>query len=279
MISTGSQSDLLDQRTVLFVSDLDRTLIYSAKAMELGDPVPDPVCVERYRGRDISYISPVALDRLGQLARDNPFVPITTRTVAQYQRIDLAGVRIKHAITTNGGCLLVDGRRCRDWDDEVARRLSASASYDEAAAALSGAFDRPWVLKVRNAEDLFTYTVFDRSQAEPAWFEELEKIGRELGWSLSVQGRKAYVVPDSLTKESALAEVVRRVGASRVVAAGDSLLDRGVLEYADEAIRPAHGELHEAGWAPPGLVVTQRAGGGAAEEIVDRFASLSSPVV
>ena len=264
---------------LLFASDLDRTLIYSAKAMELGDPVPNPVCVERYHGLDISYISPVALERLAELARDNPFVPITTRTVAQYQRIDLAGVRIKHAITTNGGCLLVDGRRCRDWDDEVARRLAASASYDEAAAALAGAFDRPWVLKVRNAEDRFTYTVFDRSQVEPAWFEELEKIGRGLGWSLSVQGRKAYVVPDSLTKEAALAEVVRRVGASRVVAAGDSLLDQGVLEYADVAIRPAHGELHEAGWAPPGLVVTHRSGGGAAEEIVDRFASLSSPVV
>jgi hydroxymethylpyrimidine pyrophosphatase-like HAD family hydrolase len=96
---------------------------------------------------------------------------------------------------------------------------------------------------------------------------------------LSVQGRKAYVVPDSLTKEAALAEVVRRVGASRVVAAGDSLLDQGVLEYADVAIRPAHGELHEAGWTRPGLVVTSRSGGGAAEEIVDCFASLSGSVV
>ena len=172
--------------------------------------------------------------------------------------------------------MLVDGRRCRDWDDEVERRLAGSASYDEAAAALAGAFHRPWVLKIRNAEDRFTYTVFDRSRVESAWFDELEAIGRGLGWSVSVQGRKAYVVPDALTKEAALAEVVRRVEATFVVAAGDSLLDRGVLEYADVSIRPAHGELHEAGWEPPGLVVTRRSGGGAAEEIVDSFARLSS---
>lgn len=262
--------------TLLLASDLDRTLIYSAKALLLGEPVPDPVCVERHHGHDTSFMSPRALEQLAELARDTPFVPTTTRTASQHQRIDLPGVRIRHAITTNGGCLLVDGRRCRDWDEEVETRLAGSASYDEAAAALAGAFDRPWVRKIRNAENRFTYAVFDRKEVEPAWFEELEKIGRGLSWSLSVQGRKAYVVPDSLSKEAALAEVVRRVGATRVAAAGDSLLDRGLLAYADVAIRPAHGELHDVGWTRPGLRVTNRSGGGAAEEIVAIFAEVSS---
>jgi hydroxymethylpyrimidine pyrophosphatase-like HAD family hydrolase len=264
--------------TLLIASDLDRTLIYSAKAMELGDPVQDPVCIERHHGRDTSFISPVALKALADIARDIPFVPTTTRTAAQYQRIELPGVRIRHAITTNGGCLLVDGRRCRDWDEEVESRLAASAPYDEAAAALAGAFGRPWVRKIRNAEDRFTYTVFDRKEVQPDWFDELGEIGRGLGWSVSVQGRKAYVVPDSLTKEAALAEVVRRVGATRVAAAGDSLLDRGLLGYADVAIRPAHGELHEVGWDLPGLLVTRRSGGSAAEEIVECFGGLSRSV-
>jgi predicted mannosyl-3-phosphoglycerate phosphatase (HAD superfamily) len=140
--------------------------------------------------------------------------------------------------------------------------------------ALSSAFDRPWVLKIRDAERRFLYTVFERAEADPDWFAELDEIATGLGWGLSVQGRKAYLVPLALTKQAALAEVVRRVGATTVVAAGDSLLDRGLLESADAAIRPAHGELHDSGWCPPGLVVTNRAGGGAAEEIVDFFAEL-----
>lgn len=257
---------------MLVASDLDRTLIYSAAAMQLGDAVPDPVCVELYEGRETSFMSPRALKQLAELARETPFVPTTTRTAEQYRRIVLPGVRIRHAITTNGGGLLVDGRRCRDWDLEVTSRLAGSASYDEAAAALAGALDRPWVLKIRDAERRFVYTVFERAEADPDWFVELAQTADALGWSLSVQGRKAYVVPVALTKEAALAEVVRRVGATSVVAAGDSLLDRGLLEYADVAIRPAHGELHDAGWNPPGVAVTRRSGGVAAEEIVEHFA-------
>ncbi|MGD9959092.1 hypothetical protein [Nocardioides sp.] len=257
--------------SLLIASDLDRTLIYSAAAMTLGEPVPDPRCVEVLDGREISFISPVALAGLAALSQRVAFVPTTTRTAAQFQRIDLPGVRHDMAITTNGGRLLLSGQPCPDWDREVADRLAGSASYDEAAVALAGVLDQPWVLKIRDAERLFVYTVLERSGCDPDWFEELEAVATGLGWTLSVQGRKAYVVPAALTKEAALAEVVRRCGATQVVAAGDSLLDRGLLECADVAIRPAHGELHDAGWCPPGLLVTARAGGGAAEEIVAHF--------
>jgi hypothetical protein len=260
--------------SVLIASDLDRTLIYSAAAMALGEVVADPVCVEVFEGRQISFISPVALAGLVELARGTEFVPTTTRTVAQYHRIDLAGVRVRFAIATNGGALLVDGSPCPDWADEVASRLAGSASYDEAAAALAGVLDRPWVATVRDAEKVFLYTVFERGGAAPEWFEELEAVAAGLGWTLSVQGRKAYLVPAALTKEAALAEVVRRTGATTIVAAGDSLLDRGFLEAADVAIRPAHGELHDAGWCPPGMIVTRHAGGGAAEEIVSLFSQI-----
>ncbi len=259
--------------SLLVASDLDRTLIYSADAMRLGDPVPDPVCVELFEGRETSFISPRALTGLQDLSRRVSFVPTTTRTRAQYRRIELPGVRIAFAITTNGGRLLLDDEPCPDWDREVASRLADAASYDEAAVAFAAVLDRPWVLKIRDAERLFLYTVFERAAADPDWFAELSEVAAGLGWSLSVQGRKAYIVPLALTKEAALAEVVRRVGATKVVAAGDSLLDQGLLEAADVAIRPAHGELHDLGWTCPGLVVTGRSGGGAAEEIVVAFAS------
>ena len=259
----------------MIASDLDRTLIYSSAAMRLGEPVLAPVCVEIYEGRKTSFVSPIALAGLAEVSQRVDVVPTTTRTVAQYERISLPGVRTPFAITTNGGRLLVDGVPCPDWDREVAGRLADSAAYDDVSLALAGPLDRPWVLKVRDAEALFVYTVFDRTLAEPDWFAELDSVAVRLGWSLSVQGRKAYVVPSALTKEAALAEVVRRTGAARVVAAGDSLLDRGILEAADVAIRPAHGELHDAGWSPPGLIVTSRSGGGAAEEIVEHFTRFS----
>ena len=260
----------------LLACDLDRTLIYSRAAMELGDPVVDPVCVEVYQGAPLSFTSPRALARLAEVSRRAELVPTTTRTVAQYERVALRGVRVRHAVTTNGGGLLVDGHRCADWDREVAGRLSGSASHHDATAALADVFARPWVRKVRDAERLFTYAVFNREAVDPDWYAELDQVADGLGWTASVQGRKAYVVPRELTKQAALTELARRLGASSTAAAGDSLLDAGMLAWADAAIRPAHGELHDVSWRRPGLTVTRRAGGGAAEEIADWFAEVSA---
>jgi hypothetical protein len=106
------------------------------------------------------------------------------------------------------------------------------------------------VRTVREADGFFVYLV----ATERASIPDLTALEGELagaGWSVSVQGRKVYLVPAALTKEAALAEVMRRTGAGRLAAAGDSLLDLGMLAMADVAIRPAHGELHEQGIISP----------------------------
>ena len=75
-----------------------------------------------------------------------------------------------------------------------------------------------------------------------------------------------------LTKEAAIAEVCRRVGGRRLLAAGDGALDAGMLALADDGIRPAHGELFDSGWHAPHVRVTANIGVLAGEEIVRWFA-------
>ena len=77
---------------------------------------------------------------------------------------------------------------------------------------------------------------------------------------MSLQGRKVYAVPRPLTKSAAAAEVLTRTGGGPLLAAGDSLLDADLLAAADAAIRPAHGELADAGFSPDGLAVTRASG-------------------
>lgn len=259
--------------TALLASDLDRTLIYSANAMALGDAVEDPFCVEVYEGRPISFMSSASLAALADLSRSAAFLPVTTRTVAQYSRIHLRDVRIDHAVTTNGGVILVNGEPCRDWATEVARRGAEAASYGQAFALLEPVFARPWVRKVRDAEQRFVYAVLEPGQVERGWYAEIEHAAADLGWVVSVQGRKVYVIPAGLTKEAAVAEVAARIGADVVLAAGDSLLDGGFLAAATRGIRPAHGELHDRGWRADTVTVTRASGGSAGMEIVQWFAA------
>jgi hypothetical protein len=93
----------------------------------------------------------------------------------------------------------------------------------------------------------------------------------QLGWRASLQGRKLYLLPAVLDKAVAVTHVAERLAADRLVAGGDSLLDAGMLWAADAAIRPAHGELHAGGIAPPDCLVTRHCGAAAGDEIIEWY--------
>lgn len=241
--------------TVLVASDLDRTLIYSAAALGLGMPdaeAPRLLCVEVYRAQPLSYLTETAATLLAQLAATTVFVPATTRTREQYQRIRLPGAPPAYAICANGGHLLVDGESDPDWHAGVRRLLASEcAPLREVRDHLRRVADPAWLLKEREAEGLFTYLVVDRERLPDAWLKELAEWAGQRGWNVSCQGRKVYAVPHPLTKSAAVAEVARRTGAGPVLAAGDSLLDADLLLAADRGWRPGHGELADTGWSAP----------------------------
>ncbi|MER5930771.1 HAD family hydrolase [Streptomyces sp. NPDC002054] len=263
--------------TVLVASDLDRTLIYSAAA--LGLTVPDPeaprlLCVEIHEGRPLSFMTETAAGLLAELT-ENPavvFVPTTTRTRKQYQRINLPGRPARYAICANGGQLLVDGVPDRDWRRTVAARLAEEcAPLEEVHAHLLAVADPAWLRKARVAEELFVYLVVERALVPEEWLKALAEWSEARGWTVSLQGRKIYAVPRPLTKSAAMREVARRTDAELTLAAGDSLLDADLLLAADRAWRPGHGELADAQWTAPGVRALAEAGVLAGEEIVREF--------
>jgi hypothetical protein len=262
---------------VLVASDLDRTLIYSAAALQL--PMPDAeaprlLCVEVYEGRPLSYLTETAARLVDALARTTVFVPTTTRTREQYGRIHLPCPAPAFAICANGGHLLVDGISDPDWRTRVEGRLADEcASLAEMRTHLLAAADPAWLLKERVAENLFCYLVVDRALLPTGWVKELAVWAEPRGWTVSLQGRKIYAVPLPLTKSAAMHEVARRTGAELTLAAGDSLLDADLLLAADRGWRPDHGELADTGWSAPHVDVTASRGVLAGEEILRGFAA------
>ncbi|MBX0299135.1 HAD family hydrolase [Cryobacterium sp. 1639] len=252
--------------------DLDRTLIYSSRAfwLETIDADAPPIIVaEVYKGAPISFMTRAAELLLQGLSETAVFVPVTTRTVAQYSRVQLPGAVPGFAITTNGGTILVDGHPDPDWSEALRARLgSEAAPLAEVKALLEDPAAAGWIQRVLTAEDLFTYAIIDRDAMPAHWIAALHEQCLARGWTVSVQGRKLYCVPAAVNKSAAVAEVHRRLGEPTVLAAGDSLLDQRMLEEADFAYRPAHGELHDADFRAPHLTVTTRRGILAGEELL-----------
>ncbi|WP_329151532.1 HAD family hydrolase [Streptomyces sp. NBC_01456] len=259
----------------LVASDLDRTLIYSAAALDLTMPdaqAPRLLCVETYARAPQSYLTETAAGLLAELAAHTTFVPATTRTRAQYGRIHLPGPASEFAVCANGGHLLVRGASDPDWQRTVAERIAAHcAPLAEVRAHLAGTADPAWLRKERVAEDLFVYLVVERPLLPDTWVKDLTGWAAERGWTVSLQGRKIYAVPQPLTKSAAVAEVARRTGAAEILAAGDSLLDADLLLAADRGWRPGHGELADAGWSAPHVTALEARGVAAGEEIVRAF--------
>lgn len=254
--------------STVVASDLDRTLIYSRKAMRLGDVPAEPVCVEISDGREVSFMTAAAAKALEDLAMIATFVPVTTRVHAQLQRVRLPGPPPRYAVAANGGLLYVDGEIDRQWTAGVRRLLAGSFPFTAVWEYAAHVCAADWTVKLRNADELFCYAIVHPHRLPAGFVDDVAGWAAERGWRTSRQGRKLYWVPEGLTKSAAVAEVARRAGADRVLAAGDSLLDVDLLLAADAAIHPAHGELFERGWSAPRVARTEARGAAAGEELV-----------
>ncbi|WP_072690784.1 HAD family hydrolase [Rhodococcus marinonascens] len=274
--------------TALIATDLDRTMIYSRGAMELavtesdmvGRSVEDDLlCVEVYDGKPLSYVTSAAETMLWRLTDTAVVVPTTTRTVAQFQRIDLPGGPWRYAITTNGGNILVDGVPDEGWRTDVDIAMArGGASLSEIVDELGRRIDDSWVRSSRVADGLFSYLVVDLDSMPAGFVEHWNGWCADRGWGVSRQGRKIYTMPQAVCKSRAVAEVHSRLvdegvltPGAPVLAAGDGVLDAAMLCAADAAIRPRHGELETLDWQHPGLAITGSSGIAAGEEILRWF--------
>ena len=255
----------------LVAVDLDQTLIYSRQSIRrAGGTTEGLVCVEALNNAEKSFMTSGALVGLRRLDRTATFVAATTRTREQYQRINLGGIRPPFAVVANGAELLVDGVPDGDWAAHILAMLELDAVDAHAVAShLQIVLDPAWTKRVTVAHDVFAVAVIERCHLPAAVIEQLTLWAADLGLTVSVQGRKLYVIPTWLSKKAAIEEVRRRTGATRLLSAGDSLLDTSLLMMADAAIRPAHGELHEEGWTFGAMSITKTSGVLAGAEIID----------
>ena len=99
---------------VVFFTDLDNTMIYSYK----HDIGKDKICAEIYQDREVSFITPKTAELLKEVNNKVILIPTTTRTIEQYERIDLGYGTPKYALVCNGGVLLVNGKEDINWYED-----------------------------------------------------------------------------------------------------------------------------------------------------------------
>lgn len=273
---------------MLFASDLDQTLIYSHRMLINQELDQQVLPVERFEDRFISFMTQNALSALKKIAQTVLFVPVTTRTKLQYQRINFVGYDISHqyAVTSNGGTIFSEGVEDKDWYQLVLEGKDKCLAAQDLIHKFDEIAHSSWVIKDSGklADDLFYYCLIERDKIPLTELAAFKLWASDNHWELSVQGRKLYLVPWNVNKRAAIQYLKEKEGIRRVVAAGDSLLDLDMLKAADFALAPAHGELYSlylqgiSGLEK--IRFMQKSGIEAAEEILENVAcSLAKQVV
>ncbi|MCA0173638.1 HAD family hydrolase [Bacillus sp. RAR_GA_16] len=249
-----------------FASDLDRTLIYSHRMID-SKSATDVHLIETLDGKDISYISTYSREALNQLNNDIYFIPVTTRTIEQYQRISLFQTTIQpeYAVTSNGGHILKGGEVLKDWSERLRASLEECLSLDVFIRQLDSLINGNWVERIRQADDLFVYLIIRRDQVSREELTLLFEWARIQGWQPSLQGRKLYFVPNPVNKWKAVEYLKNELGLSFLYTAGDSLLDYDLIKNSDCGFVPSHGEVLE---TYPELRTTKAYGMAASDEIL-----------
>ena len=269
---------------MLFASDLDQTLIYSPKTFiskEIDEQIRP---VERLEDRFSSFMTQNALNALKKIAQRVFFVPVTTRTKLQYLRINFFDYDItyQYAVTSNGGTIFSEGVEDKDWSQLVLAGRDSCLAAQDLIHKFAEISHSSWVIKDSGklADDLFYYCLIEREKIPVTELAAFKIWASDNHWELSVQGSKLYLVPKNVNKNAAIKFIKEKEGLSRVVAAGDSLLDLDMLKAADLALAPAHGELYAlylqriSGLEK--IKFTQKSGIEAAEEILKVVADYDS---
>ncbi len=219
---------------ILFTCDLDNTLIHSYKKASDTD-----ICVEcADDGKKLSYMTPDAYSGLDEIDKleNLCIVPLTTRSIEQYQRIHLFKDRYpKYALTSNGGNLLIDNVISEEWHSESVELIKECIPELKKAIEILKADDKIQ-FEPRFVDELFVYTKSD--EPEKTAENMREKLDLEVV-SVFTNNLKVYAMPKILSKGTAVKRFRKKFGFEFTISAGDSDFDLPMLEYTDISFYPS----------------------------------------
>lgn len=218
-----------EERPKLFISDLDNTLIHSSKYKQ-----PQDICIEEKDGEPQGFMPAYAYHTLPQIRKKAHFIPVTSRSIAQFSRIQWSDRKCpEYALVTNGAILLKNGLVDHEWLEESKQLLKPYLSeMEEMYASLSSTNE----YKIcRIVDGMYLYLHCHDEQQANQWVSRYEE---QCSFQVVAHGRKVYFFPPMFDKGMAVKRLQKILHPQMTIAAGDSVVDLPMLEAANIAVLP-----------------------------------------
>lgn len=210
----------------IFFSDIDNTLIYSHN--HILDV--EKIVVEYLNDIEQSYMTKQTYEFLSE-QNWLTFIPVTTRTEAQFRRLDFINeVHVKYAIICNGGKLLVNGKEESIWTDKTLEMTKNQIDdLEKAAESLK---------KLCQGFDLHrpeSYMFYIKSDNPKSVFCEMSRRVNSDNVVLEYDRRKVYLFASNVNKGVAIKRFGDIKSIGKIFVAGDDRMDIPMLNRADIA--------------------------------------------
>lgn len=227
---------------VIYATDLDRTVIFSKRFLE-SKKINIADCLEVEKNGDYSsYACKEYLDKIKSIPSNMKFIPVTSRSIAEYSRVELSKYA-DYAIVSNGCHILFNGEILKDYEVYLKENNLITDSFkDTAIKAIKSLTELDKEPRVVDNAYIFAKVANPEVDIQ----EKIKQLELEND-SITIQrnGNKIYVTPRLVTKGTALNWLREFIGASNsvVIGSGDSIMDKPLLDSADIGIVPTHGDI------------------------------------
>ncbi|MDE6520811.1 MAG: HAD hydrolase family protein [Ruminococcus sp.] len=213
---------------IFFACDLDNTLIYSYKKKEDGY-----ICVEINKGMEQGFMTQYVYNNFIAMTKKVRFIPVTTRSVEQYNRIHFPHDYIpEYALVSNGATLIHNGTIQTNWN-LIEKNSSLENQLKEVYSRYKN--DKRFT-NCRIIDESYVYVYCaDDTDAEKTAIELAEAVDM----TVELSGKKIYFFPENLNKGNAVKKLNDIIGSDSIISAGDSSMDCTMLDIADKAVIPA----------------------------------------
>lgn len=214
----------------IFTTDLDGTVVYSQNHTFTADKT----LVETHKDYT-AYMNTKLYDNLTEYNEKVPFIPVTTRALEEYQRIQFPIVP-SYALVLNGAVLLKDGVVDESWTEASRNLIRNEVDELDRAQALIDAMNIKGQYPTIMSRQRDGFFIFVKTNYVS---ETIQLLKEHLDMSkVDVYNKKSkiYVIPKSLSKGVAVKRLKRLLEVDYVIAAGDSDIDKPMLVAADEII-------------------------------------------
>lgn len=220
------------EKTILFVSDINRTLIYPQRFARKGD-----VCIEWSKdGKELSYANPDNLEDLIKLSKLTKLVLVTARTEEQYRRIKWPEELEIHSVVINLGNDLLFSQEInpQEWNEKTDN--SMKEHLEDLKNASKWLSEQEFVERCSIRNDRFTFARFNDKWNANEKRTLQDKLKSDFNCNCDLMGERLYLTVPGHDKGTAVSRLTKYLHPDVVMVAGDDKPDVPMLLHANCAI-------------------------------------------